>query len=139
MEVPKTRKQLSTLGAIGIGPRFLALFGACVPREWPKFRNLLHVEADEKVEGNIRLEAVSVDAEQLEHLDNEKVSFCVNRTLMKKVSISIQSKWWTNLPLLLRLDEDEAIENGEEEVENDEDDQIVVDQLENRAPVTKFI
>ena len=99
----------------------------------------MHVEADEKVEGNIRLEAVSVDAEQLEHLDNEKVSFCVNRTLMKKVSISIRSKWWTNLPLLLRLDEDEAIENGEEEVENDEDDQIVVDQLENRAPVTKFI
>ena len=58
---------------------------------------------------------------------------------MKKVSISIQSKWWTNLPLLLRLDEDEAVENGEEEVENDEDDQIVVDQLEDRAPVTKFI
>ena len=44
-----------------------------------------------------------------------------------------------NLPLLLRLDEDEAVENGEEEVENDEDDQIVVDQLQYRAPVTKFI
>ena len=55
---------------------------------------------------------------------------------MKKVSISIQSRWWTNLPLLLRLDEDEAVENGEEEVENDEDDQIVVDQLQYRAPVT---
>ena len=46
-------------------------------RERPKFRNLLHVEADEKVEGNIRLEAVSVDAEQLEHLDNEKFSFYI--------------------------------------------------------------
>ena len=30
----------------------------------------------------------------------------------------------------------EAVENGEEEVENDEDDQIVVDQLQYRAPVT---
>ena len=107
-----------------------------MPRERPKFRNLLHVEANEKVEGNIRLEAVSVDAEQLEHLDNENVSFYVNRTLMKKVSISIQSRWLANLPLLLRLDEDEAVENGEEEVENDEDDQIVVDQLQYRAPVT---
>ena len=48
-------------------------------------------------------------------------------------------KWWTTLPLLLRLDEDEAVENGEEEVENDKDDQIVVDQLEYRAPETKFI
>ena len=55
---------------------------------------------------------------------------------MKKVSISIQSRWLANLPLLLRLDEDEAVENGEEEVENDEDDQIVVDQLQYRAPVT---
>ena len=55
-----------------------------------KRKHLLYIEADEKVEGNIRLEAVSVDAEQLEHLDIENVSFYVNRTLVKKVFISIQ-------------------------------------------------
>ena len=44
-----------------------------------KRKHLLYIEADEKVEGNIRLEAVSVDAEQLEHLDIENVSFYVKR------------------------------------------------------------
>ena len=38
----------------------------------------MHIEADEKIEGNIRLEAVSVDAEQLEHLDNGKVLVSVS-------------------------------------------------------------
>ena len=73
-----------------------------------KIGDLLDIEADEKVERNIRLEAGGVDAKQLEHL---------------------------SLPV--RVEEDEAVEEGEEEVEDDEDDQVVVDQLQHRAPKTR--
>ena len=69
----------------------------------------MYIEADEKVEGNIRLEAVSVDAEQLEHLDNEKVSFYQQN--LDEESAYFYPRWWANLPLLLRLDKDEAVEN----------------------------
>ena len=68
---------------------------------------LLDIEANEKVERNVGLEAGGVDAKQLEHL---------------------------SLPV--RVEEDEAVEEGEEEVEDDEDDQVVVDQLQHRTPKT---
>ena len=68
--------------------------------------HLLDIEADEKVEGNVGLEAGGVDAQQLEHF-----------------------------PLPVGVEEDGAVEGGEEEVEDDEDYQIVVDQLQHRAPV----
>ena len=66
----------------------------------------MDIEADEKVERNIGLEASCVDAEQLEHF---------------------------SLPV--RVEEDGAVEHGEEEVEDDKDDQVVVDQLQHRAPL----
>ena len=73
-----------------------------------KIGDLLDIEADEKVERNVRLEAGGVDAKQLEHL-----------------------------PLPVGVEEDKAVEEGEEEVEDDEDDQVVVDQLQHRAPKTR--
>ena len=66
----------------------------------------MDIEADEKVERNIGLEASCVDAEQLEHF---------------------------SLPV--RVEEDGAVEHGEEEVEDDKDDQVVVDQLQHGAPL----
>ena len=68
--------------------------------------HLLDIEADEKVEGNIGLEAGGVDAQQLEHF-----------------------------PLPVGVEEDGAVEGGEEEVEDGEDDQVVVDQLQHGAPL----
>ena len=65
----------------------------------------MDIEADEKVEGNVGLEAGGVDAKQLE-----------------------------DLSLVVRVEEDEAVEEGKEEVEDDKDDQVVVDQLQHRAP-----
>ena len=71
-----------------------------------KRENLLDIEANEKVEGDVGLEAGGVDAEQLEHF---------------------------SLPV--RVEEAGAVEGGEEEVEDNEDYQVVVDQLQHRAPV----
>ena len=65
----------------------------------------MDIEADEKVEGNVGLEAGGVDAKQLE-----------------------------DLSLVVRVEEDEAVEEGEKEVEEDKDDQVVVDQLQDRTP-----
>ena len=55
----------------------------------------MDIEADEKVEGNVGLEAGGVDAKQLE-----------------------------DLSLVVRVEEDEAVEEGEKEVEEDKDDQL---------------
>ena len=65
----------------------------------------MDIEADEKVERNVGLEAGGVDAKQLE-----------------------------DLSLVVRVEEDEAVEEGEKEVEEDKDDQVVVDQLQDRTP-----
>ena len=70
-----------------------------------KEKNLLDIEADQKVERNVGLEAGGVDAEQLE-----------------------------DFSLVVRVEEDEAVEEGEKEVEDNKDDQVVVDQLQHRAP-----
>ena len=61
-------------------------------------KDLLYIESNEKVEGNVWLEAGGVDAEQFEHL---------------------------SLPV--RVEEDQAVEGGEEGVEDNKDDQVVVD------------
>ena len=66
----------------------------------------MDIEANEEVEGDVGLEAGGVDAQQLEHL-----------------------------PLPVRVEEDGAVEDGEEGVEDAEDDQVVVDQLQHRTPI----
>ena len=66
----------------------------------------MDIEANEEVEGDVGLEAGGVDAQQLEHF-----------------------------PLPVRVEEDGAVEDGEEGVEHGEDDQVVVDQLQHRTPI----
>ena len=68
----------------------------------------MDIEANEEVEGDVGLEAGGVDAQQFEHLP---------------------------LPLLCSVEEDGAVEDGEEGVEDAEDDQVVVDQLQHRTPI----
>ena len=68
----------------------------------------MDIEANEEVEGDVGLEAGGVYAQQLEHLP---------------------------LPLLCSVEEDGAVEDGEEGIEDAKDDQVVVDQLQHRAPI----
>ena len=70
-----------------------------------KLSYLLDIEANEKVEGDVGLEAGGIDAEQFEHF-----------------------------PLPVRVEEDEAVDEGDEKVEDDKYYEVVVDQLQHRTP-----